>query len=455
MIKSFRFVDLFAGLGGFHLAAASLGGECVFASELKPMLRDVYFENYGVSPAGDINLVDPLTIPEHDLLCAGFPCQPFSKAGGQKGWKDTTRGTLFFVIAQIIELKRPKYVVLENVANFFKHDDGNTYRQVLSTLNELGYEVDAAKLSPHKYGVPQHRERMFIVASLAGLDKFEWPLPSEEGTHIAQILEREPTSGKFLPRQIVECLSVWQEFISRIPLDVSIPYYPIWSMEFGATYPLDKPIDEVETEELWRYQGSFGKNLDGLSREDIYKSLPSHALRSVGFPKWKVSFIERNRKFYESNKVALGDWLDHIKGFYSSLQKLEWNYKDGERDIWKHLVQVRASGLRIKRPNFSPALVAASDSQIPIVAWESRYLTVRECARLQSMDDIILPGSVYDAYEALGNAVNVKLVRLILEGLLNSHRPSLVSALDTEPSPLGMNSICEVVELRRSAVNSF
>ena len=110
--------------------------------------------------------------------------------------------------------------------------------------------------------------------------------------------------------------------------------------------------------------------------------------------------------------------LPSVQGFHSSLQKLEWNYKDGERDVWKHLVQVRASGLRIKRPDFSPALVAASDSQIPIVAWKRRYLTVRECARLQSMDDISLPNSIYDAYEALGNAVNVKLVSLILEKLV-------------------------------------
>jgi len=444
MNKRFKFIDLFAGLGGFHLAAASLGGECVFASELKPLLRELYHLNYGVKSEGDINLVDPRYIPEHDLLCAGFPCQPFSKAGGQKGWKDKTRGTLFFVIAQILELKRPKYVVLENVANFFKHDEGNTYRQVISTLNELGYEVKSAKLSPHNFGVPQHRERMYIVASLDGVEGFEWPSAIAEKTHIESVLEDEPTDGKYLPHHVLDCLAVWQDFISRIPEEVSIPYYPLWSMEFGATYPIDRPIDKVKTKELWKYRGSFGVSLEGMSREKIYASLPSHALRPIGFPKWKISFIERNRNFYELHKEFLEDWLPSVQGFHSSLQKLEWNYKDGERDVWKHLVQVRASGLRIKRPDFSPALVAASDSQIPIVAWKKRYLTVRECARLQSMDEISLPGSIYDAYEALGNAVNVKLVSLILE--------KLVGVREEEVEFLDGDSISSKHSLKASSV---
>lgn len=431
MNTRFKFIDLFAGLGGFHLAAASLGGECVFASELKPLLRELYNLNYGIESDGDINTVDPRYIPEHDLLCAGFPCQPFSKAGGQKGWKDTTRGTLFFVIAQILELKRPRYVILENVANFFKHDEGNTYRQVVSTLEELGYKVKSAKLSPHNFGVPQHRERMYIVASLDGIEGFEWPKAVAQKTHIESILDEEPTDGKYLPQHVLDCLDVWQEFISRIPAEVSIPYYPLWSMEFGATYPIDRPIDKVKTKELWRYKGSFGISLEGMSREKIYASLPSHALRPVGFPKWKISFIERNRNFYELHRELLEDWLPKIQLFHSSLQKLEWNYKDGERDVWKHLVQVRASGLRIKRPDFSPALVAASDSQIPIVAWKKRYLTVRECARLQSMNDITLPSSIYDAYEALGNAVNVKVVNMILAELIGAKREE-VDALNPD-----------------------
>ncbi len=433
MSKRFKFVDLFAGLGGFHLAAEALGGECVFASELKLTLRENYLVNFGTYPAGDISKIDPSSIPSHDLLCAGFPCQPFSKAGGQKGWKDTTRGTLFFVIAQILELKKPQYVILENVANFFKHDGGNTYAQVLSTLKELGYEVKSEKLSPHRYGVPQHRDRMYIVASLKGLEGFKWPEPTDEVTHISDVLEQEPTLGKLLPDRVVECLGVWQDFIEALPASISIPYYPIWSMEFGATYPIDKPIEKYKVKDLWGFKGSFGVSLNGMSREQIKAALPSHALRSVGFPKWKVSFIERNRNFYEAHKEHLVGWLDRIKVFHSSLQKLEWNYKEGERNVWSHLVQVRASGLRIKKPDFSPALVAASDSQIPIVAWKKRYLSVRECARLQSMNDLKLPESMYDAYEALGNAVNVKLVKLIIGNLIELDELVSLGSLSSIP----------------------
>ncbi|MDE4537703.1 DNA (cytosine-5-)-methyltransferase [Pseudomonas sp. ITEM 17296] len=420
MSQAFRFIDLFSGLGGFHLAASSLGGHCVFASEINENLHGVYEQNYGVRPSGDLRLVDPSMIPDHDLLCAGFPCQPFSKAGGQKGWRDTVRGTLFFNIAQIIELKSPKYVILENVANFLKHDGGNTYRQVIQALNELGYEVAASKLSPHQFGVPQHRERMFIVAVRSSLGSFTWPKPTHEPTDIAQVLDDLPAAAKPIPPHVIECLGVWQEFLDALPGSFRIPYYPIWSMEFGATYPLDRPLHKLKVKELQQYKGSFGISLSGMRREEIYKNLPSHALREVGFPSWKVRFIENNRRLFEENRTALEAWVEKIKGFHSSLQKLEWNNKDGERSVWSHLIQARASGLRVKKTTCAPALVAASDSQIPIVAWKRRYLSVRECSRLQSMESLIMPESVYDAYEALGNAVNVHVVKLIMQNLLLS-----------------------------------
>jgi len=418
MIRSFKFIDLFSGLGGFHLAASSLGGSCVFASEINECLHDVYEQNYGMRPHGDLRLVDPALIPDHDLLCAGFPCQPFSKAGGQKGWRDTVRGTLFFNIAQIIELKRPSFVMLENVANFLKHDDGNTYRQVVIALHELGYQVTASKLSPHLFGVPQHRERMFIVAVRGSLDNFSWPEPTCEFTDIAQVLDDLPAPSKPTPPHVIDCLEVWQQLLDALPQDVEIPSYPLWSMEFGATYPLEKPVHKLRVKDLQQYRGSFGVSLEGMSRAEIYKNLPSHALREVGFPRWKIRFINNNRKFFEDNKLVLEPWLDKIKIFHSSLQKLEWNDKGGERSVWSHLVQARASGLRIKKTAYSPALVAASDSQIPIVGWKKRYLSVRECARLQSMDSLVMPESIYDAYEALGNAVNVHLVTLIIQELL-------------------------------------
>lgn len=436
MSQSFKFIDLFSGLGGFHLAASSLGGNCVFASEINESLHGVYEQNFGIRPSGDLRLSDLSLIPDHDLLCAGFPCQPFSKAGGQKGWRDTVRGTLFFNIAQIIELKSPKYVILENVANFLKHDEGNTYRQVIQALNELGYEVSASKLSPHQFGVPQHRERMFIVAARSSLGSFVWPEPTYVPTSIEQVLDDLPAAAKPIPSHVLDCLGVWQDFLDSFPEDFKIPYYPIWSMEFGATYPLEKPLHKLSVKTLQQYKGSFGVSLSGMRREEIYKNLPSHALRDVGFPSWKVRFIENNRRLFQANRTSLEPWVEKIKAFHSSLQKLEWNDKDGIRSVWAHLIQARASGLRVKKTDCSPALVAASDSQIPIVAWKRRYLSVRECSRLQSMETLIMPESVYEAYQALGNAVNVHVVKLVMENLLMSSNAGVAKNLDSALAPV-------------------
>lgn len=418
MNNNFRFIDLFAGLGGFHLAAHALGGECVFASEINPTLIQNYEKNFGIRPFGDINSVISSEIPDHDLLCAGFPCQPFSKAGSQRGWKDAVRGTLFFKIAEIIEKKRPQYIILENVSNFINHDSGNTYIQVIETLKELKYETASAKLSPHNYGVPQHRERMYIVASKGGLENFKWPIPTNEKTSIQEVIEEEASDVKPIGQHILSCLELWQRFLDLIPASSELPSFPIWSMEAGATYPLTMPISELPLKELQKCKGKFGASLAGLDRDEIYKLLPSHALRSTGFPNWKISFIERNRNFFSKHKNELKNWLDEIKHLPSSFQKLEWNSKGSERSIYAHLVQMRASGVRVKRTAYAPALVSASDSQIPVVTWKKRYLSVNECARLQCMEDLLMPSSIYDAYEALGNAVNVKMVELILSNLI-------------------------------------
>ena len=121
---SFTFIDLFAGIGGFHHGLASIGGECVFASEIDEDAASVYEATFGIRPAGDIREIDEHSVPDHDVLCAGFPCQAFSKAGYQQGLKDETRGTLFFDIARILEAKRPRFIMLENVRNLAQHDHG-------------------------------------------------------------------------------------------------------------------------------------------------------------------------------------------------------------------------------------------------------------------------------------------------------------------------------------------
>ncbi len=160
--KGFKFIDLFCGIGGFHQAMASYGGECVFASDIDKYCQQSYYENYGIVPEGDITKIDENSIPDHDILCAGFPCQAFSISGKQLGFNDS-RGTLFFDVARIVRAKRPKVVFLENVKNFAIHDNGKTLAVVKATMNELGYSFHAKVLNAVNYGIPQKRERIYMV----------------------------------------------------------------------------------------------------------------------------------------------------------------------------------------------------------------------------------------------------------------------------------------------------
>ena len=154
-----RFADIFAGLGGFHLALSNLGAECVFASELNTNLADLYEKNFGIKPVGDIRQ-EWQNVPDHDVLCAGFPCQPFSKAGEQKGFDCVESGDLFKYVAKILEMKRPPYVILENVPNLKRHDSGRTWDAISTTLFDLGYDVSTKNLSPDMFGIPHKRERI-------------------------------------------------------------------------------------------------------------------------------------------------------------------------------------------------------------------------------------------------------------------------------------------------------
>jgi DNA (cytosine-5)-methyltransferase 1 len=176
VFKKKTFVDLFCGVGGFHLAAQSNGYECVFASEIDQSAAEVYEKNFGLSPKGDIRQIDPREIPDHELLCSGFPCQPFSIIGKQGGFNDS-RGFLFFEVARIVTEKRPKYVLLENVKNLATAADGKILRCILVTLESLGYDISWRVLNALEHGLPQKRERVIIVASLSPLKKFVWPQP--------------------------------------------------------------------------------------------------------------------------------------------------------------------------------------------------------------------------------------------------------------------------------------
>ena len=424
--SEFTFIDLFAGLGGFHVALESLGGRAVFAAEWVDRLRILYEKNFGLLPAGDLTQVDPDQIPDHDVLAAGFPCQPFSKAGEQLGFEHTEQGQLFFTVEKILRAKRPSFFVLENVPNILRHRDGATIARIRSELEALGYTVETHKYSPHQLGVPQIRERVYIVGRLGGHGDITWPVPRSGPTSIKSVLDSYPADGRNLSADALDCLETWDAFLKASPEDLQLPSFPLWSMEFGATYPYEDETPfalstELGSRGLDEYSGSFGKSLSGLSREAQLASLPSHARREVfKFPKWKVDFIRQNRAFYAANREWIDPWLPSIQKFPSSLQKFEWNAKGERKNIWDFVIQFRASGVRIKRPTTSPSLIAMTDTQVPIIGWEKRYMTPRECARLQSLESITLPSKRTDAYRALGNAVNASVVAEITASVIRA-----------------------------------
>ena len=379
-----RFVDLFAGLGGFRVALESLGHECVFSCEIDPMLRELYRRNFPHGPViqGDIR-TSKQQVPPHDVLCAGFPCQPFSKSGTQAGLNDETSGTLFHEILDVLKRHRPNYVILENVGNFERHDEGRTWRIVKSSLRGLGYHVSATEhrvsggeglLSPHHLGFPHHRERFFAVASHTGVPKNIFPPRDRTAvTSMNRVVQSgdELTERDRKETQIVDqhrrCIEHWNAFLRALPEErAELPSFPIWGDEIDADYPYEDMTPWAHV--VGDGKGRPPKNGTELTLES-FQSLPSYARSRVGhFPQWKVRFIKANRTWLSSVQSELpSDWVLRLRSFPPSLRKLEWNCKGEDRDLWKHILQFRPSGLRVKRYRNSPSLVAMTSTQIPIL----------------------------------------------------------------------------------------
>ena len=189
MNKKFTFIDLFAGIGGIRIPFDELGGNCVFTSEFDKFAQQTYQANFGETPSGDITLINEKDIPKHDLLLGGFPCQAFSNAGLRKGFNDT-RGTLFFDIARILDYHKPKAFLLENVKGLRGHDQGRTFKTITSVINEIGYQtIESKVLNARDFGLPQNRERIFIVGFWKHKN-FQFPIPPKTPTRLGSILQK-------------------------------------------------------------------------------------------------------------------------------------------------------------------------------------------------------------------------------------------------------------------------
>jgi DNA (cytosine-5)-methyltransferase 1 len=384
-----KYIDLFCGIGGFHLAMQHYGHECVLACDIDKDCMQVYHENFGITPVNDITKIDETTIPDFDVLCGGFPCQAFSHSGKQQGFEDT-RGTLFYDICRILRHKQPTYFILENVKNLKGHDKGKTWKTIYDTLTSLGYVTYETPivLSPHHIGIPQNRERVFIVGQRADKgDLKSYPLFVKQNPNALGILQTDDEIPKNVYQKVkmtseeITVVDMWNEVVRYYAHNnLQLPGFPLWTDDWDSEYDVDD------------------------------------------LPSWKQNFILKNRNFFQQNIDFLQPWLSkarECKAFSGAKRKLEWQAgkMDIDSTIWNCIFQSRPSGIRVKKPDYFPALVAMT--QIPCVGARRRRLTPRETARLQSFPESFkLHEQPLKAYKQFGNSVNVEVVKKIIHHLL-------------------------------------
>lgn len=371
--KNLRFIDLFCGIGGFHQAMKRFNYTCVFACDIDKECQENYQLNYNIVPEGDIRDIKESDIPPFDILCAGFPCQPFSKAGNQLGFQDKTKGTLFWEILRILNFHKPRYFILENVKNMISHDKGNTWNIMKEELRNIGYSIPHTPyiFSPLHFNIPQNRERAIVIGIFH--PKVQFPVLSlkEKETCIESIIEKNPDSKMPLEPKYDECGRIWENFcIICKTHDIKIPRFPIWTDWW------DKIISE----------------------NDVF------------YKKYK-NWIDKNKDFFNKHRQHLNPWLlesRNNKFWIGAVRKLEWQCD--ETSLTKCLWTFRGSGIRVRNLSYSPTLVAMA--MIPIYGPEWRFLTPRELCRLQDFPSSFKPCSNKKSfYKQIGNSVNVQVIQ--------------------------------------------
>lgn len=378
---SFKFIDLFCGIGGFHQALSNINGTCVFACDIDDNCREIYKNNYGLTPAGDITKINIESIPSFDVLCGGFPCQPFSKAGFQKGFDDN-RGNLFFNICSIVEHHHPKYIILENVQNLATHDNGNTWNVIRHHIRQLGYQTydDPIILNVLHFNIPQNRERVVILCKRNDLGPLP-VLPEINKTpklsltrYVSDIIIEDDHNQIYqIQGKLLDVHDIWNSFVQLlVQHSIPIPKFPLWSDWWDN---IINPNDEFYI----KYTG----------------------------------WINKNQEFYSNHKHILENWLITSRqnpNWLGAVRKFEWQAGDltiENNSLDKCLWSSRGSGIRVKKCDYIPALVAMS--MIPVYGPENRKLTPKELLKAQSFKDDFKYNEK-TIYKQLGNAVNVKMI---------------------------------------------
>jgi len=371
-----RFYDTFCGIGGFHQALIQLGYTCVGASEIDKECCKVYKDNYNIEPDGDITKLTEF--PDFDILCGGFPCVAFSNAGKKLG-RDDPRGKLFDHIIRIAKLKNPSYMFLENVKHIKKIDNGKVFEYICNEIDNAGYFLQTFDLSPHHLGIPQNRERV-IFACIRKNISFK-PINLVIKKVNVNIFEKNVEGYRIKPEE-EQILETWD--------------YMIKQFEIG-----ENCSPTILANEFYQARGA-----------DEFKKLPA----------WKQEYIQKNRRIYEKYNQTWDDWYIEHQEILTKKEifgKLEWQTGKIKKNdsIFNYFIQFRQSGIRVKKTDYFPTLVAIV--QTPVYAKERRYITPRECARLQSFPDSFKMHSVDRiAYKQFGNAVNVEVIKTVVSQIL-------------------------------------
>jgi DNA (cytosine-5)-methyltransferase 1 len=431
--NTFTFVDLFSGIGGFHAVLSAMGGKCVFASELQSAAASVYHRNWGFNPIGDItkDANDAvMNVPPHDVLAAGFPCQPFSKGGAQLGMEET-RGTLFWNILKIVQAHHPKIIILENVRNLAGPRHHHEWKVIIKSLRDQGYRVSdrPTVFSPHLLppelgGKPQFRERIFITATYIGAQLHADDFSAEPPVENKPVDDWNPKSWSLenhLPLESVSdtqklqlsdieklWINAWDEFVSLMRQargNKCLPGFPLWA-------------------DSWVHSSKF--------------SVPDET------PHWKSVILKKNADFYNNHQHLVDAWTEkwhlYSDSFPSSKRKLEWQAQEIP-SIWQTIIQFRPSGIRVRPPTYVPALVAITQTSI----WgpQQRRLSIREAARLQGIPEWFDFGTQPDSstFRQLGNGVSIGAVWYVLKAhalrdhdILKLTAPKLLRSIRSAPA---------------------